>query len=180
MIRDGFWVGGLHQWLAEARVETEAAWEAAAAASSLLLLPGACLRRPPCCRPAPPPCGSATARRTGGSWPGWCPDTSSSPGSSASSSRYSSILTSIHSTSTRIFPTQQAAKPFSAAGPDLGTRAWEQQRLQRRVVVRDRQPAGRPSSKSTNTADDHQVTTTVKRRAAAAKKEKKRWTNQLQ
>ena len=71
--------------------------EAAAAPLTclLLLLPcSACccfrgLPPPPsCCRWAPQACGSATARRTGGSWPGWCPDTSSSPGSSASSSRW--------------------------------------------------------------------------------------------
>ena len=62
---------------------------------------------------------------------------------------------SIHSSPTRIFFTQQqAAKPFSAPGSHLRARAWEQQRLQRRVLVRDHQPAGRPSSKSTNTADD--------------------------
>ena len=100
------WVVGRDHWLAEARVEAEAAargrrppppppppprggrrcsrrllpWAAACQASCLP-------PPPPCCRRSPPPCGSATARRTGGSLPGWCPATSSSPGSSASSSR---------------------------------------------------------------------------------------------
>ena len=158
-----FWVGGLHQWLVEAGVGTEAAWwgHCCSPAASLLLLPWACLRRPrPCCRRAPPPCGSATARRTGGNWPGWCPGTSSSPGSSASSSRLattSGFPSFIFLPPTRLLSTQQTAKPFSAAGPHLCTRAWEQQWLQRWVVVRDRQPTGRPSSKSTKTYEHKHI-----------------------
>ena len=120
-----FWVGGFHQWLVGAGVGREAAW----GGRCCRLLPRACFPglppHPPCCRRPPPPCGSATARRTGGSWPGWCPDTSSSPGSSVSSSRWSTA-SDFHSfiflTSTRIFFSQTIFSRWaSPLYPGMGT-----------------------------------------------------------
>lgn len=155
-----FWVGGFHQWLVEAGVGREAAWG------------GRCCCLPSCSCPEPAFQASlhilpavvdhrhhADLRQRGE------PEEAGLAGARIHPPRLVLLcrlpggqqhLISIHSSSSHQ-PEYFSAKPFSAAGPHLCTRAWEQQRLQRRVVVRDHQPTGRPSSKSTNTYEHKHI-----------------------
>ena len=70
--------------------------------------------------------------------------------------RLPGVFNSFHSFLSLTLPstTKTSNQPFPASRPHLCAWPWQQQRLQRRVLVRDHQPARRSSGQSTNAAVD--------------------------
>ena len=68
--------------------------------------------------------------------------------------RLPGVFNSFHSFLSLTMPstTKTSNQPFPASRPHLCAWPWQQQRLQRRVLVRDHQPSRRSTSKSTNSA----------------------------